>query len=273
MSAAATAHALQPAYRAVDPTSRLLEQITIEHGPRDLFARFFLLADYAARERGVRLYLRHDFDAFVAFSEAARGGKYRLGIFHPEYSRLSAENAYWIEGRDASGTIVATQAGRFFEWPETQLKDELCALRLFYADPATSALPGEHCFVHAPSAPRIAGRVLYSGGTWFSREFRGCGLSAILPRISRAYAYTRWRSDFTISLVEDVLVRKAVVESYGYTRIEPGVGFRNTLMADLDLNLVWMDEAELIGDLGTFVSTHQGRRLDEAGRGDHAMSA
>jgi hypothetical protein len=273
----ATAQVIQPANRndhpTVRPTVRLPDQITIEHGPRDLLARFFLIADHAARERGVRLYLRSDLEEFVAFSEAARGGKYRLGTFHPAYSRLSADNAYWIEGRDAAGTIVATQAGRFFDWPDAHLEQELCALRMFYADPAANALPGEHCFIRSPSAQRIRGRVLYSGGTWFSKDFRGRGLSAILPRISRAYAYTRWRNDFTISFVEDALVRKSVVASYGYTNIEPGIGFRGTLMADMDLNLVWMDAAELVDDLAEFVSLNQRRGFDEARRGDHAISA
>jgi hypothetical protein len=33
----------------------LVTDITVEHGPVDLFGRFFLLADTAARERGVSL--------------------------------------------------------------------------------------------------------------------------------------------------------------------------------------------------------------------------
>jgi hypothetical protein len=270
---AVIAQVLQPALRPVSPATRLPEQITIEHGPRNLLARFFLLADHAARQRGVRLYLRQDLDELVAFNEAARGGRYRLGIFHPDYSALDADNAYWIEGRDATGAIVATQAGRLFDWTDTDLRRELCSLRMFYADPIAHALPGEHCSITSPSAERVCGQVTYSGGAWYSRDFRGCGLSTILPRISRAYAYTRWRSQFTISFVEDVLVQKSVVQRYGYTNIEPRVLFRDTLMGDMDLNLVWMDEAEMLADLASFVSRHEGGGLDEADRRDHAISA
>jgi hypothetical protein len=254
-------------------TPRLLDQIRVEHGPRSLLGRFFLAADRAARDRGVRLFLRHDFEEFVAFNERARGGTYKLGIFHPAYSHLDAGNAYWIEGRDPSGKLVATQAGRVFDWSDTNLKEELCGLRMFYADPAIDALPGECCTIDSRSAEAVRGRVTYSGGGWYDDAFRGCGLSTILPRISRAYAYARWGSEFTISFVEDVLVRKSVVKRYGYTNIEPGIRFRNTLMADMDLNLVWMDTDEMLEDVEAFVSAEQGRGAHEAGRRDYAISA
>jgi hypothetical protein len=252
---------------------RLIERIRVEHGPHHLLGRFFLAADRAAADRGIRLYLRHDFDEFVAFNERMRGGKYKLGIFHPAYSTLGEGNAYWIEGLDRSGRRVATQAGRLFEWRRTSLAEELCALRMFYADPATDALPDEHCTIESASAPRIRGRVTYSGGSWYDDDFRGCGLSAILPRISRAYAYTRWASEFTISFVEDVLVRKSVVKRYGYTNVEPGIRFRKTLMADMDLNLVWMDTAEMLADLAAFVSAEESGRADEGSRRDYAIPA
>jgi hypothetical protein len=265
---ATLATAAQPA-----PADRLLKRIRVEHGPHQLLGRFFLAADRAAADRGIRLYLRHDFEEFVAFNERKRGGRYKLGIFHPAYSTLHEGNAYWIEGLDRSGRRVATQAGRFFEWPRTSLGEELRALRMFYADPAADALPDERCTIEAASAPRIRGRVTYSGGSWYDDDFRGCGLSAILPRISRAYAYTRWASEFTISFVEDVLVRKSVVRRYGYTKIEPGIRFRNTLMADMDLNLVWMDTAEMLADLAAFVSAEEHGRADEGRRRDYAIPA
>jgi hypothetical protein len=254
--------------------SRLPDQIEIEHGPRKLLAHLFLAADRAARDRGVRLHLRHDFDAFVAFNESARGGAYRLGIFHPDYSRLDAANAYWIEGRDAAGNVVATQAGRFFRWEGTDLEAELCSLRMFYTDPTASAGDGEQCFIHAPSGRRIRGHVAYSGGGWYHPTFRGRGLSSILPRISRAYALARWGTEYTISFVEDVLVKKGVVGRYGYSNIEPGIGFRRTLMGDMDLNLVWMDRPELLRDAAAFLSLFEGGRgADQADRAHQPIPA
>lgn len=48
-----------------DNPRNLLDQITLTHGPHDLLARYFLMADAAAREWGLRLRLRSDFDALM----------------------------------------------------------------------------------------------------------------------------------------------------------------------------------------------------------------
>ena len=64
-----------------------------------------------------------------------------------------------------------------------------------------------------------------------------------------------------------------MVERYGYTRIEPRVLFRHTLMGDMDLNLVWMDEIEMLTDLAQFISRHEDRRFEGAARRHDAVSA
>ena len=82
-------------------------------------------------------------------------------------------------------------------------------------------------------------------------DFRGQGLTLILPRISRVLAHRLWETDYTVSLVEPALVKKGVVRSYGYRNVEPGIAYRN-LHGDprLDLYLVWMDRAEMLLDIG-----------------------
>jgi hypothetical protein len=52
----------------------------------------------------------------------------------------------------------------------------------------------------------------------------------------------------------------------------PRILFRDTLMGDMDLNLVWMAEAEMLADLASFVSRHERGGFDEADRRDHAIS-
>src|SRR5258705_7780610 len=57
---AAAVHALTPSAPAVHVApapARLPDQITVQHGPAAPLSRFFLLADSAARERGVLLSL------------------------------------------------------------------------------------------------------------------------------------------------------------------------------------------------------------------------
>lgn len=228
---------------------------TFRHGPRAPLADFFAAAERAARERGVHLTLRHDLGALVEVNERERKHWYRISpLFDPAFSAVSPENSFWIEGRNDAGEIVATQACRAFHWSGTMLKDEIESLRIFYADPARMAAPGETCVVTALSAARITGRVAYSGSGWYRPDFRGRQLSAILPRISRAYALACWGTDVTVSFVEDILIEKGVVARYGYRRIEHGISWRARVGGDLVMAIVWMPRSELVADLRAFLS-------------------
>ena len=237
---------------SVDGTAarRLPELITINHGPHRLLGRYFLKADAEAQACGVRLYLHQDLRGLVEANERLQAQWAPLvPIFNPGRSAVRPDAGFWIEGRNEAGDTVATQAARFLPWFETSLQQELSSLRLFYEDPITQAGTGEKAEVTAPSASRISGRVIFSGGGWYRRDFRGVGLSTILPRLSRVYAYTRFRSDFTFSLVEPALVEKGVTARYGYRRSEAMVRFTGSFRGDLDFHLVWMSSDELLDEL------------------------
>ncbi|HZS84927.1 MAG TPA: hypothetical protein VFA50_18765 [Stellaceae bacterium] len=240
---------------------RLPDQITVHHGPRERLARFFLEADLAARSRGVHLYLHADLSSLVEFNRRAPNWGTLVPIFRPDCGLVTSESAFWIEGRTASGETVATQAGRLFEWPRSTLVEEFGSLRALYADPEPRREAGERWTVTAPSAGRITGRVTFSGAGWYHPAFRGIGLSSILPRISRLYAFTRWNTDYTISMVDPVLTRKGVVASYGYTRIEKEVALRGSFRGDTSFDLVWMPQAELLADLDAYLSIPAAKRV------------
>jgi len=244
----------------------LADHVRIHHGPRALLEDFFYVAEQAARARGVRLRLRSDLGALVDFNARERRHWYRISpLFDPGFSNVSPQNSFWIEGRDDAGDIVATQACRRFHWSGTTLGEECRSLRLFYADPARMAAPGETCAMTAPSARSIAGRVAYSGSGWYRPDFRGRELSAILPRISRACALARWGTDTTISFVEDVLIEKGVVARYGYRRVEHAIAWRGRGGGDLTMAVLTMPRSELIADLVAFLSG----ALELVGRPQH----
>ncbi len=84
------------------------------------------------------------------------------------------------------------------------------------------------------------------------RTTGGGGLASIIPRLSRAIAYSRWNTYFTISVVEPVLVDKGVVARYGYTRVEEGIDWLNSFRGHMfNICLIWMDRTELLNDLVT----------------------
>src|SRR5258707_12533771 len=98
---------------------RLPDALTVKYGPAPLLSVFVLEGDKFAREAGVRLRVRHDFDELLYVNRLhhAPGDWYRLpDIFNHEYSALTPENAYWLSGEDEHGEVVLTWAARFYYW-------------------------------------------------------------------------------------------------------------------------------------------------------------
>lgn len=233
---------------------RLLDQVTLLHGPHDLLGRFFLIGDTAARDQGVKLRLRADFDELVALNARNRDSWPALApVFDPEYSNLRLDSAFWLEAVDEKDETVATHAARFFDWEHTTLAAELRSLRVFYEDPAPRIAAGESIEVEAPAAARIRGRVTYGGAVWVRPDFRGRGLAALLPRISRAYAYSRWDTAWTWGLVEHKTHEKGLVRANGPYEVEESVLLRMAFRGDLPLLLMWMGRDAMLSDVADIV--------------------
>lgn len=234
--------------------ARLPDQITVDHGPRETLARFFLAADKAARDRGVSLTLSTDFELLREVNARNSGSWHGLApAFDIAYGGINPGNGFWIIGTDADGQIVTTQAARYFDLGDESLADYLSSLRLFYPDPERQKHPGESCAVTAPSAARISGRIVFSGSGWVHPEYRRRHMMLILPRISRALALTKWDTSHTISLVNMKLVQNGVAAAYGYRNIEPGIEWLNSsVSARYEGALVWMGREEQLSDMMAF---------------------
>ena len=233
---------------------RLLDAITIDYGPRELLSRLFLAADREVRDRGIWLYLRHDFDALlqVNLEEIEKGNWYRLPpMFDPRFVDVGAHNAFWIAGVNDAGEIVVTQAARVYDWWDSSLRDE--ARELFYEGQAHD-LP---CLVEIEDAGRVRGRVCYSGSTWFHPDYRRLGMSRLLPRISRAYAAAHFGADWTISLVQKHQVEMNIAHAYGYTDVKYAIRYPGSPWGDLFFALVRMQALELVRDAEDFVASRE----------------
>jgi hypothetical protein len=238
------------------PGIPLLDQIQLRHGPIPQLGRFFLLADHAARDLGVHLRLHRDMASLADAYPNVQPGRVApvLPIFDPALSNLSPENAFWISGHDKAGMLVATQAARFCDMTNTNLGREFTSLRLYFSEPENYLAGGARCQVDCPPAFGITGRVIYSGGAVYHPTVRGSGLSRILPRISRALAYSMWDSDYTVSTAEKVLIEKNVHRSYGYTRHAPSIKVSGSNRPDVDVELLWMPREEMLEDLAIYIS-------------------
>lgn len=233
----------------------LLDAVEIQYGPPAILGRFFLEADKAARARGVRLTVG-DFDDLVEVNvQQAANWISMIPLFNPTYGSLTADNAFCVFARSAtSGDIVATHAVRCYDWSTTNFKIEAESLRLLYSDPASMKLPNESCEVTAPAAVEAVGNIVYSGAAWCRPDWRGRGLSAILPRVAKAWAYTTWDCDKIVSVMTRETHARGFAPRFGYTTVDWDVRMRDSRVGNLDFAYLAMERRCLVDYLQRLVA-------------------
>jgi len=236
---------------------RLPDALTIKHGPAPLLSRYILESDRQARDLGVRLRIRYDFDELLRINEreSAPGGSwYKLPImFDPRYADLSPENSYWISGENAYGEIVLTQAGRIYYWPETTLADE--ARLMFFG----GREEGQQCEVTAPIAHLISGVVFYGGALWLHPDLRRRFPAGQPGRIGRAYAASRWPVDWSISFMAPALIAKGHAARCGFKGTDYSVKYPASPWGDLEFGITSLSANEAYEDFVSFLEGEETR--------------
>jgi hypothetical protein len=234
------------------PQPKLITDITIEHGPPDLLGRFFLKADTAAKRRGVFL----SFGTYAELVDVNRKNssswKRIISQYDPAFcpSGLAPNRAFCLLGRDSRGEVVSTHAARLYHFSDrATFYDVATSSRLFYDDPEAMKLPGERCEVSASVAHSLRGRVVINGAVWFHPAFRKRELAAILPRVARTFAYTRWKIDYSLGLLVEGAANGGVNDSLGYPHREWDLRLFNSTSGNVRCCLVWMSASELLADL------------------------
>jgi hypothetical protein len=154
---------------------------------------------------------------------------------------------------------VATQAARLFQWDGTDFHEEAESLRLWYSDPRRSKRPGEKIEVTAHDARKLTGQVMFAGGIWYRADYRGLQLPQIIPRISRAYAYTRWKHTYSTSIIVDAVQAKSgMAQKSGYSHVDWAVTLTGSVCGPSETircALVWMDTDELLAGVERFMTS------------------
>jgi hypothetical protein len=228
---------------------RLPDALTVKHGPARLLSRFVLEGDKAARQLGLRLRLRHDFDELLFLNrlQAARGNWYPLiDMFNPECVDLNAENAFWISGEDETGEIVATWGARIYDWTGTNLAEQACAM--WYGEDR-----GQPCILTAEAASRITGVVVCGGASWVRPDFRRLHLSRLIPRIGKAYACGRWPIDWSFCYVTRKHVEQGLAAGYGQRNVSYSIQYSGSDLGELVLAYTSADE--VYDDLTEFMAS------------------
>lgn len=150
--------------------------------------------------------------------------------------------------------MVFAQGGRIYDTGLQTLQDIANDQSFFYAD---GRIPGPcepQIQLFAPAASGISGRFVYSGALWVRPDCRGRRLARLLPRISRAYALSRWNTAHTIALVSDQIANSPLLQMYGYSKVQPGFRISGLMAHDMVGSLMWMDADELAADLSRFLA-------------------
>jgi hypothetical protein len=230
-----------------------LSQVTIDYGPAELLGRLFLRWDADLHKRGISL----SFAPVESLMQVNRlnSDSWRplVPIFDAEIGGFNEENGFCLLGRNKDGEVIAAQAARLYTLTKTTFQEESESLRLFYADPEKSAAPGEQCIVTAKSASRFTGRIVYSGAVWYRPDYRRQGLTSILPRLTKAYAFTKWYTDVTLSFMIDDVVSQGTAARAGYPHVEWEVLLKNTPLGDHRGALIWASAQDLIDYFSSYL--------------------
>jgi hypothetical protein len=255
----------------------LVRQVSpFEYGPQDLFKRYFADVEDLLLERGLQIGVSFDFEKLVRVNAEHRSSWPPLLPFsNPAFNSLNRHNAFWLDVQDDRGDTVMTHCGRLFEWSETTLEHEITSLRLFYMQPSLHAAAGEAIeIVDAPSASRISGRVLLTSAAWVRPDLRRHGLTKVVPRVSRVYAYARWRTSYTICFVEPKFHAVGVTRAYGDYHVEEGVVFPLRGRGRIPYMLLWMTTDTMMREIVGLVRGRQNRSVAQERRAeDEAVTA
>ena len=236
---------------------RLLDAITIQHGPIEFLSRFFLEADEHIRANGIRLTVRTDFEELSRLNEeqnAAGNWHALVRAFDSRYSSISAADGYWIAGIDENGDMISSQCGRFYEWPESCLADHI--EQLMYGDSSK----GAEIFIDSQAARMIRGKVLFNGGTWIHPKYRRNGVATLAAKVGRLFGAANWGCDWICGALRQHDADAGMHKRYGYGQVSFGMRAPGSPWGDGPIGIMYQNPMELMAEAELFVKRRADRR-------------
>jgi len=237
------------------PHRNFLSDIVIDFGPRDTLARLFLKADTEMRRLGVELSFA-PVSLLMDLNRRHRDSwKPLVPVFDSEVGGFNDENGYLIVGRNGAGDVVLTQAARLYTLTQSTLKEEVESMRFFYTDPEKTRLADEWCRISCPSAATLTGRVTFSGAVWYRPDYRKIGVISILGAAAKAYAFTKWYTDITMTFMAESVFQGGTWRRAGFEHAEWEVTMNKLPIGTLRAAMVWMNSAELLAYFERYLAT------------------
>jgi len=237
------------------PRRKFLSDIVIDYGPPDVLGRLFLKCDTELVEKGVELSFA-TLEEMKEVNEANRDSwRPLLPMFDHELTPVPRDNRFAILARDRKGKVIAAQGGLLYSLTRSTLKEEFESMRFFHKDPDRQRLPGEMAQITAPSAETMVGRIAFVGAVWYHPDWRGKGLVGPMGRINRAYAFTRWYADYSISIMTEELVNAGFARNAVWPHVEWDIHLTNVTTLrnkTFRLALIWTDVEEQLAHFADY---------------------
>jgi hypothetical protein len=227
----------------------ILTDIVVKYGPAEVFGPFFLHCEVEARKRGVALEFCQPDDLVAANQSNRTSWKPLVPMFNPKYGIINEQNSLSVAGRNAQGEIVTVNSIVKYDWETTDFVEEVSSLRMCYADPRSMRQPGEECIVTSSRAKCIRGRAAFSGSAWVRQDYRGVGLSALLPRFIKAYAASRWPLDCIFGMMAESVQQRGFATQFGFDNLDWEARWVNSVMGTNRFAILWTDVDFLASDL------------------------
>lgn len=233
--------------------SSFVDDLKLQHGPRDALGRFFLRAEEALENLGIRLSLGSFEELAALYGDHAATWGELVPLFDHRACEID-DRSLCLLGRDADGEIVTAIATRYFDLGGSSLKEEMESLRFFFPGRDTSAMAADDIRITAPSAARIDGALSYTGGFWVRPDHRGRQLPWILPQIARNYAVTAWNVPYDLSVGKRGFLRADVARMYHYNIVEEAFEFLREGRTHYEGVLVCADRTQIDADLAAYAA-------------------
>ncbi|MCR9073696.1 MAG: hypothetical protein NXI18_18580 [Alphaproteobacteria bacterium] len=174
--------------------------------PTALLAEYRALAMELLRRDGLRLLIHDDLARFTSLLETAPNNAGINPAFDPRRVEIGA--AFWLHVKSGDGRSVAVMAAK------------LLTTDAYYADVAAGRIWGCDPLTLAITGPDIGGRLAHTGGLWVAPDWRGIGLSWLIPRLIRAIALQLWNVDHSTGLAFASLHHAGIAKkNYGAQKI------------------------------------------------------
>ena len=169
----------------------------------------------ALANQGLTFSVDHDMAAWVQLMASSPGTVAVTPSFDPQHSHVHPENCFWSKLENREGKAVACLAMRLFVTDD--ILEDIRSWRLFFnREPVLDFHVLE--LVAPYNAPRLSGRVGYSGGFWMHPDLRGRQVSGVFSRAHRALALRHFDLDWACGLnVETPTRHTALKETFGFT--------------------------------------------------------